>query len=74
MNVYTLFAMDEEPETRVRGEMGHDIIGVYESFTDARDVADQYTCNHDALLIMRTVLGGTSFSSEEVWRWNIQQD
>ncbi len=74
MNVYTLFALDEEPETRVIGEFGHEIIGVYATQGEAREVADQYTCNHDSLLIVKSVVGGPSFSSEEVWRWKFGQD
>ena len=72
MNIYTLFAIDEEPETRLRGDKCHDIIGVFESFTQAHEVAVRYKCNHDTLLITRSVLGGIYFSSEEVWRWDIQ--
>ena len=74
MNVYTLFAMDDEPETRVIGEMGHEIVGVYESLDDAKKVAEQYKCNRDALLIVRSVVGGASFRSEEVWKWDIRED
>ena len=59
MNVYILFALDEEPETRV-GEFGHEIIGVYATQGEALEVADQYTCKHNSLLIKKSVLGDAS--------------
>ena len=74
MNVYTLFAMDEEPGSRVIGEFGHDIIGVYDCMIEAIKVAETYKCNHEALLITVTTLGGTSFNSKELWRWSFSAD
>ena len=70
MNVYTLFAMDEEPGTRVTGEFGHEIIGVFESYDEAVKEGLYYSDNHEALLITMTTLGGSNFNSKEVWKWN----
>ena len=74
MNVYTLFAMDEEPETRHVGEFGHGIIGVYATQGKAREIADQYKSNYDSLLIVRSVVGDASFRSKEVWRWSFTEE
>ena len=41
-HTYTVYAMDEEPETRVLGEFGHIIIGVFDSFDAAKEIAQQY--------------------------------
>lgn len=78
MNIYTLFAIDEESSSRHlwlsgsdAGEWGHAIIGVYKTLADARKVADQVKRDHDALLIVSSALGAKSFSSQEVWRWSI---
>ncbi len=68
-NIYMLFAMDEEPDTRVLGEFGHRIVGVYESVECALKVAEDCMRYHSTLLIIESPLGGPCFGSKEVFKW-----
>ena len=72
---YTVYAMDEEPETRQLGEFGHIIIGVFDSFDAAKAIAEQYK-QYENLYIMENVLIGSTAewqsvrcTSKEVWRY-----
>lgn len=80
---YTVYAMDEEPGTRVAGEFGHEIIGVFDSLAGAIEVAQQYK-QYDNVIVMKNQLFGLTGASwdsvaynqrsEEVWRWCAEND
>ena len=73
---YTVYGMDEEPETRVLGEFGHIIIGVFDSFDAAKEIAEQFK-QYENVIIMENVLFGLTgaawqsvrCTSKEVWRF-----
>lgn len=71
--IYTLFLMDQEPESRSVGEFGHDIIGVYEDVACAiKAIEDRMRSTKrgvlETFLITETTFGGTSFDSKEVFK------
>jgi len=79
---YTIYALDEEPAIRFANEFGHKVIGVFDSFTAAIAIAEQYK-QYDNVIIMETdchdapVNPNKQFSkhrSKEVWRWCAAND
>jgi len=69
-HVYTLFGMVNEPCLLKAGEFGHDIIGVYTTESEAREIAMQpkYIVDYNLFVIYRSTVG-VDRSSREVWRW-----
>ena len=60
MDIYTLFGMYNEPYVLKAGEFGHEIIGVYTSLNEAREIASQpkYTDDYSVLVIYKSIVGG----------------
>jgi hypothetical protein len=73
MNVYTLITMDEEPGSRVIGEFGHEIIGVYESVEHAIKIAEDHMRSSRTLLLIESPLG-ESHQSREVFKWGEMEE
>lgn len=82
MTTYTVYLMDEEPSTRMCGEFGHIIAGVFDSFKFAKKVAEEYTSDYNNIIIMENNIFGLSgkpwgsieHESKEVWRYCAAND
>jgi hypothetical protein len=79
---YTVYLMDEEPETRMCGEFGHIVAGVFDTFEAAKSIAEQFK-QYDHVIIMENQIAGLTGAAwqsisvngaKEVWRWDATND
>ena len=76
--------MDEAPETRMRGEFGHIVAGVFDTFEAAKSIAKQLVdMQYDHVIIMENQIAGLTGAAwqsisvngaKEVWRWDATND